>query len=533
MTHLVGCLTFAPLLAVIACTPLRGTHEQGRPVDASGHPSGSDASLAAEASRRHAFGALDSTIRAEIESGRLPSVAYAVARNGQIVHERAIGWADKERKIVSTVSTAYPLASATKPMVATALMMLHERGLVDLNTPALHYASDWAIAGTAEQMQSPYTLRQLLNHTSGLGTYARIAWREQDRPVRSLGESFRKYGFVAQPPGAVSEYSNLGYGVIGHIIAQRSGTSLPQFLKTELFDPLGMRNTMMVESFSAPAGAARKYDASGAALGESYNDTPGAGNIYASVHDLALFGAFHCADDADRATPLLSQQSKLLMRSFVEPGALYPYYDSARYGLGWYFRTNPGGGEVVWHEGGMPGASTILVLLPERRIVAAVAINATDANAQAQSFANALIKAVEPDHQVVSFNATDGFSRFSSQSEFLGRWEGSVRIDGKELPWSLTFESGGTIRAEFPGRDPGDLLPEQVAFPGLVSGDLLVATLAATLPASDVAQTPDGYVLLRLLRRGEELSGTMIAYASPSRLEHLYPFAARLRRIRP
>lgn len=532
MPHLFNLLAFASLLGLMSCTALRGTHDHGKPHGTSGFPSRSDAAPTAEPSGPYDFRDVESSIRAEIESGKLPSVAFAVARNGQIVHENAAGWADKEQKITSSVSTPYPLASASKPMVATALMMLHERGRVDLNAPALRYAADWASPEAPEQTRSAYTLRQLLNHTSGLGTYARIAWRDQDRAVRSLGESFRKYGFAAQPPGTVSEYSNLGYGLVGHIIAQQSGTSLTQFLKTELFEPLGMRNTMMVDSFSAPTIAAKKYDASGAPLVDTYNDTPGAGNIYASVHDLVLFGAFHLAGDADRSAPILSPQSKLLMRSFVEPGALYPYYNSSHYGLGWYFRTNPAGDAVVWHEGGMPGASTIIVLLPQQSIAAAVVINANDANAQAQTFVNALIKVVEPDYQVVSFNATDGFSRFSNQPEFLGRWEGSVRIDGKELPWALSFEADGSIRAEFSGRATGDLRPAQTTFPALVNGDILVATFAAALPASDVAQTPDDYVLLRLLRRGNELSGTMIAYASPSRLEHLYPFPAHFRRKR-
>lgn len=496
----------------------------------SGISSRSEVAPTAETPRTYDFRELESSIRAEIESGRLPSVAFAIARNGQVVHENAFGWADKEQKTLSTVSTPYPLASATKPIIATALMMLYERGIVDLNAPALRFAGDWASLGVTEQTRPAYNLRQLLNHTSGLGTYAYIAWSDQERPVRSFVESFRKYGFAAQPPGVVSEYSNLGYGLVGHIIAQQSGTSLGQFLRTELFEPLGMCNTMLVDSFSAPASAAKKNDASGVPLVDTYNDTPGAGNLYASVHDLVLFGAFHLANDTDQSVPILSLKNKQLMRTFVEPGALYPYYNSSHYGLGWYFRTSPGGEDVVWHEGGMPGASTIIVLLPQQNIAAAVVINANDVNAQAQTFVNALIKVVEPDHQVVSFNAVDGFSRFASQPEFLGQWEGSIRIDGKELPWALSFEEGGSIQAKFLGRARGDLLPTQTTFPALVNGDLLVATFAVTLPAADVVQTPDGYALLRLLRRGDELSGTIIAYATPSRLEHLYPFPAHLRR---
>lgn len=412
MPHFPSVLTLTFLLGLVSCTPLRVAPDPGKPSSTSSFPAGGDVAPTAEASRSYNFHDVESSIRAEIESEKLPSVAFAIARNGQIVHENAFGWADKERKVVSTASTPYPLASTTKPMVATALMMLHERGGVDLNAPALRFAGDWASHEEAEQTRSAYSLKQLLNHTSGLGTYAFIAWADQERPGRSLAESFRKYGFAAHSPGVVSEYSNLGYGLVGHIIARQSGTSLAEFLETELFEPLGMSNTMMVDSFSAPAIAAKKYDASGVLLADTYNDTPGAGNVYASAHDLALFGAFHLAGDADRSPPILSAQSKLLMRSFVEPG-------SSRYGLGWYFRTNANGDAVVWHEGGMPGASTIIVLLPKQNIAAAVVINANDVNAQAQTFANALIKVIAPAYQVVSFDSTDGFSKFSDQPEFL------------------------------------------------------------------------------------------------------------------
>ncbi len=490
-----------------------------------------DATSQGETSRTYDFRALESSIRNEIEAGKILSAAFAILKNGEVIYEDALGWADKEQKIASTIHTPYALASASKPIVATALMMLQERGIVDLQIPAQrYYAGSWFPLRPTDQTHSDYSLRQLLNHTSGIGTYARIYWRDQDRPVKSLEDSFRKYGFEAQPPGAIFEYSNLGYGLVGHIIEEQSGTSLTNFLNTEIFGPLVMENSMVADSFSAPTKAAKKYGVSGAPLVDTYNDTPGAGNVYASAHDLALFGAFHLDSTADRSQPILSQQSKLLMRSFVEPGARYLYHNASHYGLGWYFRDNTIGETVVWHEGGMPGASAIIVLLPQRNIVATVVINSTDANSYAQTFANALIQAVEPEYNATSFNAVEGFNRFDNQPEFLGRWEGSITVEEVDVPWVLNFEADGSVRAEFPQRTAGSLLPAQVTFPALVNGDLLVATFATTLPASDVVQMPDSYVLLRLVRRANELSGAAIAYASAQRLEHLYPFAAHLHR---
>jgi CubicO group peptidase (beta-lactamase class C family) len=422
-------------------------------------------------------------------AGGIPSIAVAVAKNGRIVHEAAFGFADEG--VAATVRTPYPLASVTKPMVATGVMVLVERRSLELER-----------------------VRQLLNHTSGLPTYATIAWEGEPEPARDRAERYRHYAFAAHPPGVVSEYSNLGYGILGELIAEQSGVPLAAFLEQEVFRPLGMRDTVLGD----PANGARKYDAAGKPLPATSNDTPGAGNIYASVHDLVHFGMFHLDD---RPSPVLSGASKELMRSWVEPGALYPYYNSSRYGLGWYFRTTANGTRVVWHEGGMPGASSMLVLLPDHEIAAAVLINANDRNDVAQSVVNRLIAAVEPSVGTLTFDPTEGFTPYEAQEAYLGTWEGTLTVDGQPLRCTLAFEAGGKISVT--------LADVETSFKALVNGDLLLGTFAGTLAGRDVIQKP-GYVLLRLVRRGDQLSGTMIAYATPEGLRHLYPFPLTLRR---
>jgi CubicO group peptidase (beta-lactamase class C family) len=471
------------------------------------------------AHRSTAFVEVDAAVEKELANG-IPSIAIAVAKHGAIVHEAAFGFADANRR--ATVHTPYPLASVTKPFVATAIMMLAERKRVELDQPASPYAGGWVPA------TDRYTLRQLLNHTSGLPTYATIRWSGEPSPSHDLRTMFRRYGFAAHPPGVVSEYSNIGYGLLGHIIAEQSGQPLSAFLEREVFRPLGLRNTMMLETAVVPPGGARKYDASGKPLPETFNDTPGAGNIYASVHDLVRFGMFHLDD---RPSRVLSPAAKETMRSFVDPHALYPYYDSSHYGLGWYFRTMPNGTRVVWHEGGMPGASSILVLLPDYEIAAAVVINANDRNDVAQSIVNRLIASVEPSVQSLTFVPTNGFVAYDAQPAYLGQWDGTLTVDNQPIRCSMTFDAGGKITIAFPDRANDDLLPRESTFNALVNGDLLLGTIAATLPGGDIAQKPGGYVLLRFVRRGDQLSGTMIAYASPEGLRHLYPFPITMRRV--
>jgi CubicO group peptidase (beta-lactamase class C family) len=442
--------------------------------------------------------------RDSVAKGVIPSVAFALVQEGRIVHEGAVG---------STPHTPYPLASVTKPIAATALMTLVKKGAIDLDEPA--------------QKGAPYTVRQVLSHTAGLGTYARIYWADQQVPTRPLAERIQAYGFAAQPPGTVFEYSNLGYGLVGEIIEAKASKPLEQVLRETVFEPLGMRDSQLVNGFAMPEGAARKHGTDGKPLADTANDTPAAGNVWASAHDLALFAAFSLGADAPGMAPILGADARRLMQTAAETQALHPYYGGAGYGLGWYVQ-NRGGEPVVWHEGGMPGASSIIVMLPRRGLAAVVLINANDVNTKAQEIASALLRAVAPDAPPISLVATDGFKPFSNEADFAGTWSGHIEIDGKRRRWTLAFGPDGKVKATFPGaKGPA------TAYAALVHGPLLVATFPGHLPSRDVDQARDGFALLRMIVRGDELTGMAVAYSSEQRLEHLYPFRARLTRAKP
>lgn len=457
------------------------------------------------------WSAVHALVEASVAKGTLPSVAYALVKDGAIVHEGAVN---------STVETPYPLASVTKPIIATAVMVLAEQGALDLDQPALGYL------GRAPANTAAYTVRQLLSHTAGLGTYARVYWKDRKAPVKHLLQNLAAYGFTAQPPGTVFEYSNLGYGLLGEIITAKSGVPLGHFLDEQVFKPLGMRHSMLAKGFATPADAARKHGADGKRLPGTANDTPGAGNVYASVHDLALFAAFSLGADVAGSEPILSRKIRRAMQAPAETQALHPYYGGAGYGLGWYVRDS-GDEHVVWHEGGMPGASSIVVMLPERRLAAVVLTNVNDVNAKVQEIANALLLAAAPDYTPPSFVPTEGFTRFSNEPAFTGRWAGHIEIDGKRLPWVLVFKRGGTVHAKFPSRQGKASVPRS-AYAALVNGPLLVATFPGNLPGRDVSRGRDGLVLLRMMNRDGKLTGMAVAYSSEKRLEHLYPFRAEL-----
>jgi CubicO group peptidase (beta-lactamase class C family) len=122
----------------------------------------------------------------------VPSVAIAVARDGRIVWEEAFGWADRERRIPATPHATYSIASVSKPFTATGLMVLRQRGLLDLDRPINDYLGDARIRLRVAGSNEP-TVRQVANHSAGLPLHFQFFYadevmkppaREDDSPLR-------------------------------------------------------------------------------------------------------------------------------------------------------------------------------------------------------------------------------------------------------------------------------------------------------------------------------------------------------------
>lgn len=466
-----------------------------------------------------------------VEQGGTPSLALAIAKDGKIIYEHAFGYADVEARTPATIRTAYPLASATKPITATALMALQEKQGLDLSAPVEKYLPDFHFRDAAGEAR-PVTLLQLLNHTSGLGTYARIhygdALHDDATPDASLEADFPRYGRLVNPPGRVSEYSNLGYGVIGRVIERQSKQRLSAFVDEAVFRPLGMKDSFVDTPGKRRMAVATGYDVTSARLPALYNNTPGAGNAYASVHDLLRFGMFHLAPD--KAThPVLNRKDVERMQANADPRALHHYYGAAYYGLGWYVRPNDGGQRVLWHEGGMPGASTIIKLLPEQGIVAVVLSNRSDVNELTQKLTDQLIRTVMPGYQPAPLNPVANYVPYTGQSEFLGRWVGKITVDGVEDPCVLNLEADGKGLIRYPDGAQQDA---EASLRAMVYGDSFISGFPGRLPSKDIAPGDKPLLLLKLVRTGNKLTGAVVAYSSPQRLEYLLPYSIALTRER-
>ena len=238
------------------------------------------------------FEGVRQTILAEMDKGRLPSLAVAVARNGKIAWEEGFGWADLERHIPATHDTIYSLASVSKPMTATALMILVERGQIDLDGRINDYLGQVKLTDMrASRPKRPPGCSLLI-----------------PRVCRCITISFRETRLIfvprwRKPSAATGSWSpspqrninirTSGTAIAGYIIERVSGMRYEKFIKEEVFRPLGLSQTSVPTAPDSKRRWAVRYWNSETPLPFYDFDHRGASAVFSSVHDLIRFGLFH------------------------------------------------------------------------------------------------------------------------------------------------------------------------------------------------------------------------------------------------
>lgn len=184
---------------------------------------------------------IDRVIRRGIIAGGYPGAAVVVGRKGAAVWEKGfgrLGWT-AEAPVVDASSSIYDLASLTKVVATTtAIMVLYDRGRVDLDAPVYRYLPDFF--GNGREL---VTVRQLLTHRSGLPA-GRDIWRLARTPHEAR-RMILESELVCRP-GACAEYSDLGPDLLGYVAEAVTGQRLDVLLERTVFAPLGMRDTHFI-----------------------------------------------------------------------------------------------------------------------------------------------------------------------------------------------------------------------------------------------------------------------------------------------
>ncbi|MEO8451052.1 MAG: serine hydrolase domain-containing protein [Gemmatimonadota bacterium] len=420
-------------------------------------------------------------------------VAVAVAKDGKIIWEEGFGWANREKMIPATPNTMFSLASISKPITATGLMTLVQRGQIKLDQPANDYLGVGKLTGLAGDA-SGATVRRVLSHTAGLPLHYQFFYaNEATRRAPTMDETIARYGILVTAPGETFQYSNLGFGIIDYIISRASGMAFADFMRTRVFLPLGMTHTSIDIAPGLEPYAAERYWPSNQKPVSFYTfDHVGASAVWSSAHDLVRFGMFHLKNRLPDQRAILADSSIDEMKKPVHEAF------GAEYALGWVVHRNQRGRPLIEHSGGMPGVSTILNLYPSDNVVITVLTNGSLGwGSVADEAASAVLPGYADSLKAERARAKPPEpAKFTAPAELIGTWTGTIRTWAKTLPFELEMRPDGKVEVQLgepikPGFDPGP--PKQLR--ALVNGvsyekGSLEGRFAGTIPTPDVDWVP-------------------------------------------
>lgn len=458
------------------------------------------------------FDTVRTVIAQVLEEAKVPSIAVAVVRQGEIIWEEAFGWADVERQVPATAHTAYSLASMTKPITATAVMRLRESGALDIDAPIENYLGGIQLTGNGFD-RNGVTARRIMAHSAGLPQYGAF-YLDGAEPAGSEA-TLSKFGMVVFPPNTRFEYSNIGMKILDAAIAQVSGLSYGDYLNSEVFSPLGMTNSAV----GLPAGgqAAIRYDTERHPMRFYLTDHPGSGDVWASAHDMARFLAFHLGTPLPDQKPILSMAARLEMQ---RPASAYPMptppgAPRRDIGANWIVTTSNGHPQI-WHSGGQPGVSSVMAFFPEQKLAFVLLANSSAplgpiGQVIRETFAPELLE-----------QASEPPALDPEAIPFLGRWVGSVTSYASEQPITLSFQDRGEITIQLGAQVTTTLLQpafESGAFTGRFVG------------CSDIPEAARAAhnLSVKLVLVERELVGQLVAQGLNANAAFMLPSFVRLR----
>src|SRR3981189_155621 len=263
------------------------------------------------------LGRISTTLKADIEAGRIPGAVIAIARHGKLVALDAYGWRDKAAGVAMTTDTIFNIPSMTKPMTAGGALMLYEQGKILIDDPLSKYFPKFAqmrVAArdadgepTADTVPAnrQITIQDLMRHTSGLIYGGRGNTLVHKMYPAGSGDASHDYDGAAfldklaslpllYQPATVWDYG-FGLDITGLVIEKISKQTLGQYLQANLFTPLGMTDS----GFSISPDKAARY-------AKPLPADPDTGKPQARSPELTQPLKFECGDGRAASTPSVS-----------------------------------------------------------------------------------------------------------------------------------------------------------------------------------------------------------------------------------
>ena len=356
---------------------------------------------------------------ADFNTPASPGAAVLVAMDGRVLVSKGYGLADLDARAPVTPHTNFRLASVTKQFTAMAVMLLVQDGKLRLDETLTDIFPGFPAYG------GRVTVRHLLTHFGGLRDYEDFVPDSQATQVLDADVLRRMMSLDSTdfPPGARFRYSNTGYAMLANIVEKRSGTRFADFLKTRIFDRVGMPWTLAREEghalvqrraygYSRRSGAWVRTDQS------STSAVLGDGGVYSSVSEL-----YRWSNALETRELLVDSLRAMLFKRGVHSDT-----SGADYGFGWYLDTKHALPRTR-HTGSSIGFRNAIIRYPTLRATIVVLTNRANANAYALAEAiGDRLTAVTRDPRWLAQQSgvTASFRGFSAASSLVA-WAGGSR----------------------------------------------------------------------------------------------------------
>jgi CubicO group peptidase (beta-lactamase class C family) len=292
-----------------------------------------------------------------------PGAAVLVMKDDSVVFKKGYGLADIETRTPVATTTNFRLASVTKQFTAMTVLMLAEKGRLDLEDGIQKYFPDFPAYG------KEIRIRHLLTHTSGLQDYEDLIPGSLSRQVLDIDCLQLMYtaDSLYFPAGSRYRYSNTGYAILALITEKVSGRSFADFLRDSVFTPVGMVSTVALEEGRSSVvkrafGHSRKDNGWWQTDQSQTSAVLGDGGIYSNVVEIAIWisSLWHHKLISD------SMQSRAWSRAKLNDGSAIDY------GFGWHIEGDDG---HPHHDGSTMGFRNHILVYPKERMMVVVLTN--------------------------------------------------------------------------------------------------------------------------------------------------------------
>jgi len=355
--------TYLTVILMLAGTVVAGS---GKPV-----PSQAEAIRQKEKpapSQKETIESYETLVQRIMRENMIAGAGAALILDDRVVWKKGFGFSDRENKIPYTTRTAQPIGSVTKPITALGLMRLQEQGLLDIDRPLVEVLPAFRIHTRGVDIRR-ITVRSLITHTSGLPNDIFLNATRPDEKYTGL-LSYLRDETLAFPPGTVYHYSNVGIGVLGHVILAVGKQDYPAYMQRHIFQAVGMSHTGFIE-YDRLEDVGLSYDGEGKPVKTPRIRAIPAGGLYSSVDDMTALARELIAIYHGKKGGILKPETVREIFREQDDSAKISFH---REGLAWSIFKNESG-FIVFHFGSDNINWACFMIHPERKAALVVLSN--------------------------------------------------------------------------------------------------------------------------------------------------------------